>query len=121
VSDASPLTGRVLVTGAGGAVGRELVAMLVSAGALVRAAVHRRDDLVPEKDLDIDRVELDFATPASLLAAWPGTLPSACGFPESWAPVPPPSDWVRPGLATSPGLPPKKPLPPPIRPRIVKR
>jgi carbonic anhydrase len=37
------------------------------------------------------------------------------------APVPPPSDWVRPGLATSPGLPPKKPLPPPIRPRIVKR
>lgn len=69
MSDASPLTGRVLVTGAGGAVGRELVAMLVSAGALVRAAVHRRDDLVPEKDLDIDRVELDFATPASLLAA----------------------------------------------------
>ena len=57
------------MTGAGGAVGRELVAMLVSAGALVRAAVHRRDDLVPEEDLDIDRVELDFAAPDTLLAA----------------------------------------------------
>ncbi|MGZ4198869.1 MAG: NmrA family NAD(P)-binding protein [Thermoleophilia bacterium] len=62
-------SGRVLVTGAGGAVGRELVAMLVGAGALVRAATHRRDDLVPEEDLDIDRVYLDFAAPDTLLAA----------------------------------------------------
>ena len=43
--------------------------MLVSAGALVRAAVHRRDDLVPEEDLDIDRVVVDFAAPDTLLAA----------------------------------------------------
>ena len=64
-----PPSGRVLVTGAGGAVGRELVAMLVSAGALVRAGVHRRDDLVPEEDLDIDRVAIDFAAPESLRAA----------------------------------------------------
>jgi uncharacterized protein YbjT (DUF2867 family) len=35
----------------------------------VRAAVHRRDDLVPEKDLDIDRVVVDFAAPDTLLAA----------------------------------------------------
>ena len=69
VSDTAPLTGRVLVTGSGGAVGRELTVMLVSAGALVRAAVHRRDDLVPEEDLDIDRVLLDFAAPGTLLAA----------------------------------------------------
>ena len=62
-------TGRVLVTGAGGAVGRELTAMLQSAGALVRAAVHHRDDLVPEEDLDVDRVYLDFAAPDTLLAA----------------------------------------------------
>jgi uncharacterized protein YbjT (DUF2867 family) len=65
----SSQSGRVLVTGAGGAVGRELTAMLVGAGALVRAAVHRRDDLVPEKDLDIDRVVVDFAAPDTLLAA----------------------------------------------------
>jgi uncharacterized protein YbjT (DUF2867 family) len=69
VSNEPQQSGRVLVTGAGGAVGRELVAMLVSAGALVRAAVHRRDDLVPEEDLDIDRVYLDFAAPDTLLAA----------------------------------------------------
>ena len=62
-------SGRVLVTGAGGAVGRELTAMLEGAGALVRAAVHRRDDLVPEKDLDIDRVVVDFAAPDTLHAA----------------------------------------------------
>ena len=62
-------SGRVLVTGAAGTVGRELVAMLVAAGALVRAGVHRRDDLVPEEDLDIDRVLLDFAVPDTLLAA----------------------------------------------------
>ncbi len=43
--------------------------MLLGAGALVRAAVHRRDDLVPEKDLDMDRVYLDFAAPDTLLAA----------------------------------------------------
>lgn len=65
----SSQSGRVLVTGAGGAVGRELTAMLVGAGALVRAAVHGRDDLVPEKDLDIDRVVVDFAAPDTLLAA----------------------------------------------------
>ena len=41
----------------------------MSAGALVRAGVHRRDDLVPEEDLDIDRVYLDFAAPDTLLAA----------------------------------------------------
>jgi uncharacterized protein YbjT (DUF2867 family) len=69
VSDGPQSTGRVLVTGAGGAVGRELVAMLLGAGALVRAAVHRRDDLVPEEDLDMDRVYVDFAAPDSLLAA----------------------------------------------------
>ena len=69
IVSAEPPSGRVLVTGAGGAVGRELVAMLVSAGALVRAGVHRRDDLVPEEDLDIDRVALDFAAPETLLAA----------------------------------------------------
>lgn len=68
VSDEQP-SGRVLVTAAGGVVGRELVAMLVSAGALVRAGVHRRDDLVPEEDLDIDRVAIDFAAPESLVAA----------------------------------------------------
>ena len=68
-SDESLQSGRVLVTGAGGAVGRELVAMPVGAGALVRAATHRRDDLVPEQDLDIDRVYLDFAAPDTLLAA----------------------------------------------------
>ena len=62
-------SGRVLVTGAGGTIGRELVAMLVAAGALVRAGVHRRDDLVPEEDLDIDRVALDFAAPDTLEAA----------------------------------------------------
>jgi uncharacterized protein YbjT (DUF2867 family) len=62
-------SGRVLVTGAGSAVGRELTAMLEGAGALVRAAVHRRDDLVPEEDLDIDRVVVDFAAPDTLLAA----------------------------------------------------
>jgi uncharacterized protein YbjT (DUF2867 family) len=65
----SSQSGRVLVTGAGGVVGRELTAMLEGAGALVRAAVHRRDDLVPEKDLDIDRVVVDFAAPDTLLAA----------------------------------------------------
>ena len=64
-----PPSGRVLVTGAAGAVGRELVTMLVSAGALVRAGVHRRDDLVPEEDLDIDRVAIDFGAPESLAAA----------------------------------------------------
>jgi len=69
VSDGPQSTGRVLVTGAGGAVGRELVTMLLSAGALVRAAVHGRDDLVPEEDLDMDRVYVDFAAPDSLLAA----------------------------------------------------
>ena len=65
----SSQSGRVLVTGAGGVVGRELTAMLEGAGALVRAAVHRRDDLVPEKDLDIDRVVVDFAAPDTLIAA----------------------------------------------------
>jgi len=69
VSDGPQSTGRVLVTGAGGAVGRELVTMLLSAGALVRAAVHGRDDLVPEEDLDIDRVCVDFAAPDTLRAA----------------------------------------------------
>ena len=69
MSDGPQSTGRVLVTGAGGAVGRELVTMLLSAGALVRAAVHGRDDLVPEEDLDMDRVYVDFAAPDSLLAA----------------------------------------------------
>ena len=69
MSDGPQSTGRVLVTGAGGAVGRELVIMLLSAGALVRAAVHGRDDLVPEEDLDMDRVYVDFAAPDSLLAA----------------------------------------------------
>ena len=67
-STAAP-SGRVLVTAAAGTVGRELVAMLVAAGALVRAGVHRRDDLVPEEDLDIDRVVLDFGSPETLLAA----------------------------------------------------
>jgi uncharacterized protein YbjT (DUF2867 family) len=66
---APALSGRVLVTGAAGTVGRELVAMLVAAGALVRAGVHRRDDLVPEEDLDIDRVVIDFEAPDLLLAA----------------------------------------------------
>ena len=69
VASAPASSGRVLVTGAAGTVGRELVAMLVAAGALVRAGVHRRDDLVPEEDLDIDRVALDFAVPDTLLAA----------------------------------------------------
>ena len=62
-------SGRVLVTGANGVVGRELMAMLHNAGALVRAAVHRRDGVAPEKDVDIDRVVVDFAAPDTLLAA----------------------------------------------------
>jgi hypothetical protein len=38
------------------------------------------------------------------------------------APLPPPSEWVRPGTAGQPAaLPPKKPLPPPIRPRFGNR
>jgi len=60
------LTDRVLVTGASGTVGRELVRMLVAAGALVRAGHHRRDDLVPEEDLEVDRVFVDFDDPRSL-------------------------------------------------------
>ncbi len=63
------LSDRVLVTGAAGTVGRELVGMLVAAGALVRAGHHRRDDLVPEEDLEVDRVFLDFDDPDSLRAA----------------------------------------------------
>ena len=35
----------------------------------MRAGVHRRDDLVPEEDLDIDRVFVDFAARDTLLAA----------------------------------------------------
>jgi uncharacterized protein YbjT (DUF2867 family) len=62
-------SGRVLVTGASGAVGRELTAMLHNAGAIVRAAVHRRDGVAPEKDLDVDRVVVDFDAPDTLVAA----------------------------------------------------
>jgi carbonic anhydrase len=35
-------------------------------------------------------------------------------------PLPPPSDWMRPGTAVSSERPAKKPMPPPIKPRIVK-
>ncbi len=63
------LSDRVLVTGASGTVGRELVRMLVAAGALVRAGYHRPDDLVPEGDLEVDRVLLDLDDPESLRAA----------------------------------------------------
>jgi carbonic anhydrase len=35
-------------------------------------------------------------------------------------PVPPPASWIKPGKAETPGALSKKPLPPPIRPRIVK-
>jgi uncharacterized protein YbjT (DUF2867 family) len=62
-------SGRVLVTGADGTVGRELVAMLVHAGVLVRAGTHRRESLLADDGAEFERVFVDYETPGSLLAA----------------------------------------------------
>ena len=61
---------RILVTGAGGTVGRALVPLLVEAGALVRAGLHdlRSDSF--EGVAGVEPVPLDFDEPASLAAAF---------------------------------------------------
>jgi carbonic anhydrase len=48
------------------------------------------------------------------------TAPAGATVPAN-QPLPPPTNWVRPGTALPPEPPAKIPLPPPIRPRIVKR
>jgi uncharacterized protein YbjT (DUF2867 family) len=68
-SDRPVQTGRVLVTGAEGTVGRELVTMLVAAGVLVRAGTHRPASVVGEEDTGYERVFLDYETLDSLLNA----------------------------------------------------
>jgi carbonic anhydrase len=61
--------------------------------------------------------------PASAAAA--RVEPPPIGAGAAKMPLPPPTDWVRPGMIMPPEAPPaapgKKALPPPIRPRIVKR
>jgi uncharacterized protein YbjT (DUF2867 family) len=61
----------ILVTGASGAVGRELVRVLAEAGAEVRAGLHRTDDLDP-LPADTSSVVLDFDSPAALASACRG-------------------------------------------------
>ena len=59
----------MLVTGAEGTVGRELVTMLMNAGVLVRAGTHQRESLLEDEGVGYERVLVDYDEPDSLLLA----------------------------------------------------
>ena len=61
----------ILVTGANGTVGRELVRVLAEAGAEVRAGLHRTDDFGPLL-AGASSIVLDFDSPATLASACRG-------------------------------------------------
>jgi uncharacterized protein YbjT (DUF2867 family) len=63
------MAGRVLVTGADGTVGHELVPMLVAAGVTVRAGVRSEDDSLPVTENDAERAVIDFRAPDTLREA----------------------------------------------------
>ena len=65
-----PMSGTILVTGAGGNVGREVVRALAARGAAVRAAVYSRADrpLLP----GVEPVRFDFAAPTTFRDAFAG-------------------------------------------------
>jgi uncharacterized protein YbjT (DUF2867 family) len=64
------MTGRILVTGAGGTVGRLVVPLLVAAGAPVRAGLHDLHADPFETTPGVEPVVLDFDDPVSLDAAF---------------------------------------------------
>lgn len=63
------MAGRVLVTGADGTVGQELVPMLVAAGVDVRVGIHGQNDSLPVSDADAERVAIEFRQTATLRRA----------------------------------------------------
>ena len=66
------MTGTIIVTGASGTVGREVVKQLAAAGMKVRAAVHTASKGDVFKRLGIETVELDYARPETWAAAFDG-------------------------------------------------
>ncbi|GEM_PF-38474 len=66
------MPGLILVTGATGKVGTELVKQLSAAGLKVRAAVHTPDKAAKLKDLVKDGVEFDYDKPATVKKALNG-------------------------------------------------
>jgi uncharacterized protein YbjT (DUF2867 family) len=62
----------ILVTGAGGNVGRPLIDELVSAGLPVRAAHHSADKAARARAAGLDAVEVDYARPETLAPALDG-------------------------------------------------
>lgn len=66
------MTDTIIVTGASGTVGREVVKQLVAAGMKVRAAVHTASKGEVFKRLGIETVELDYTRPETWAAALNG-------------------------------------------------
>jgi uncharacterized protein YbjT (DUF2867 family) len=62
----------ILVTGAGGTVGREVVQALQREGLPFRAAYHTQDKVAKARGSGLDAVTVDFADPRSLLPALDG-------------------------------------------------
>ncbi len=69
--DLAPGSGRVLVTGASGHLGANLVARLLAMGERVRVLLRRGSDRAVE-GLDVERAQGDFRDPASIVAAVEG-------------------------------------------------
>ncbi len=66
------MTGTIIVTGASGTVGREVVKQLAAAGMKVRAALHTASKGEVFKRLGVETVEMDYARPETWAAAFNG-------------------------------------------------
>ena len=73
-------------------------------------------DAAGQRDLGEIKPMVANVSPPAPRAAAPPTISAS----NAKGPVPPPANWMKPGKAESPAAQSKKPMPPPIRPRIVK-
>ncbi len=76
------MSSRILVTGASGRAGTEMVRQLAAAGASVRAAVHYPDREAESRVGRVDFVEVDFARPDTLDTAFEGVDEAVLITPE---------------------------------------